>query len=131
MIRRYYRNAAEVEAILKGAVFVRKLIDDDYECNGQAVAYSGDKCLYRGPSGNYIVNSREYRGYGPPKQRVLSLPGTVNSTEYLSYESEHPTGYSPWYDMIEDEIVEIEQDEPKRGKGPKGLPERVFRDKDK
>ncbi len=121
-----YGNAPAVEAILQDAVFVRKLADDNYECDGHAIAYTGDKCLYRGSSGHYIVNSRLDRGYPPPKKRVLPLPTTVGSEEYLSYEAEHQAEYSDWYDMIEEETVEIEQDEPKRVRGFAGLLKRFF-----
>ena len=121
-----YWNAAVVEAILKDAVFVGKLADDNYESNGHAIAYTGYKYLYRGPSGNYIVNSRLDRGYHPPKQRVLSLPMTVRPAEYLSYEAEHQAEYSDWYDMIGEETVETGQDEPKRVKGFAGLLKRFF-----
>ena len=103
MEKHYYRHAAEVEAILKGAVFVRKLIDDNYECNGFAIAYTGDKCLYCGSSGDYILHCRQYRGYDPPKHRVLSLPMDVSPAEYLSYEAKHEADYSPWYDLIRDD----------------------------
>ena len=103
MKMQYYRHASAVEALLKDAVYDRKLINDNYECNGFGIAHSGSKDLYRGPSGCFIVHTRKDRGYEPPRHRILSLPDHLSPSEYLSYEAEHEAGYSPWYDMIRDD----------------------------
>lgn len=95
-----YRHSESVQAILKGAKFAFKLSDDDYECNGHGIAYSGSKDLYQGVAGRFIIHSRMYRGYGPPKERVLPLPATVRLTDCLYYESVHQAEYSPWQDLI-------------------------------
>ena len=102
----YYRKSAAVEELLKGAKFVRKLIDDNYACNGHAMAYSGNKSLYSSPSETFIVHTRVYHGYGSPAERVLLLPADLHPTVYLDYESKHQADYSSWYDMIEDNTAQ-------------------------
>ena len=96
----FYERSAFVQSVLKDAKYVSKLSDDNYECNGHGMAYSGAKYLYRGSAGEFIVHTRGYRGYESPQDRVLPLPESVSSADYLSYESDHRTEYSPWYDMI-------------------------------
>ena len=95
-----YWHSAFVQAVLKDAKFAFKLSDDNYECNGHGMAYSGDKSLYRGDAGEFILHTRAYRGYGPPQERILPLPASVHMTDYLSYESDHQAEYSPWQDMV-------------------------------
>lgn len=102
-MEKYYKHSAYVQEILKDAQFAAKLSDDNYESNGHGMAYSGNKAFYRGAAGEFIVHTRFYRGYEPPLDRVLSLPITVQSEDYLSYESEHQADYSSWQDMILDE----------------------------
>ena len=95
-----YDHSDFVRGVLKNARFASKLSDDSYECNGHGMAYSGSKDLYRGTSGEFIVHTRAYRGYGPPQERILALPVSMGPSEYLSYESEHQVEYSSWQDMI-------------------------------
>jgi len=89
-----------VQEVLKDARFAAKLCDDDYECSGHGMAYSGDKSLYRGSAGGFLVHTRAYRGYGAPQERVLPLPASVDLEDCLSYESGHQAEYSPWQDMV-------------------------------
>ena len=95
-----YDHALCIREILKDARFVEKLADDNYDCNGHGMAYSGSKLLFRGTEGAFIVHSRLYRGYGPAQERILSLPADLLSEEYLSFEAQHQESYSPWQDMI-------------------------------
>ena len=99
-----YGHSAFVQAVLKDARFAFKLSDDNYECNGHGMAYSGDKSLYRGTAGEFILHTRAYRGYGTPQERILSLPVSARLADYLSYEANHQAEYSPWQDMIADDV---------------------------
>ena len=95
-----YDHAPGIRDVLKDARFVEKLADDSYDSNGQDMAYSGSKLLFRGTEGAFIVHSRLYRGYEPAQERILSLPADLPSEEYLSFEAQHQASYSPWQDMI-------------------------------
>lgn len=95
-----YDHAHSIRDILKDARFVEKLADDNYDCNGHGMAYSGSKLLFRGTEGSFIVHTRLYRGFEPEQERILSLPADLPREAYVSFEAQHQESYSPWQDMI-------------------------------
>lgn len=99
-----YDHSVAVLNILKDARYVATLCEDNYECNGHGMAYTGSKHLYRGSSGEFIVHVRLYRGYDPAAERVLALPAAAAPADYLDYEQTHEADYSPWYDKIRVDI---------------------------